>query len=59
LEEPFPSGIECIWVHDVKQTEIHTAEPLVPQPSVFESEMANEELKKDTGQQILIKFQQN
>jgi hypothetical protein len=25
---------------DVRQTEIHTAEPLVPQPSVFEFEMA-------------------
>jgi hypothetical protein len=59
LEEPFLSGIECIWAHDVKQKEIHTAEPLVPHPSVFEREMANEELKKDKGQQILIKFQQN
>jgi hypothetical protein len=43
----------------VKQTEINTAEPLVPQPSAFESEMANEELKKDKGQQIFIKSQQN
>jgi hypothetical protein len=27
-------------VNDVRQTEIHTAEPLVPEPSIFEFEMA-------------------
>jgi hypothetical protein len=27
-------------VSDVRQTEIHTAEPLVPQPSSFETEIA-------------------
>jgi hypothetical protein len=32
--------------NDVKQTEIHTAEPLVPEPSVFEGEMAIEKLKR-------------
>ena len=31
-------------VNDVRQTEIHTAEPLVPEPSAFEVEMAVEEL---------------
>jgi hypothetical protein len=31
---------------DVEQTEIHTAEPLVPQPSAFEVEMAIEKLKR-------------
>jgi hypothetical protein len=31
---------------DVKQTEIHTAEPLVPEPSAFEVEMAIEKLKR-------------
>jgi hypothetical protein len=31
--------------NDVEQTEIHTAEPLVPEPSVFEIEMAIEKLK--------------
>jgi hypothetical protein len=30
---------------DVRQTEIHTAEPLVPEPSAFEIEMATEKLK--------------
>jgi hypothetical protein len=32
--------------NDVKQTEIHTAEPLVPEPSNFEVEMAVEKLKR-------------
>jgi hypothetical protein len=31
---------------DVKQTEIRTAEPLVPEPSAFEVEMAIEKLKR-------------
>jgi hypothetical protein len=33
-------------VSDLKQTEIHTAEPLVPEPSAFEFEMAIEKLKR-------------
>jgi len=32
-------------VNDVRQTELHTAEPLVPEPSAFEVELANEKLK--------------
>jgi len=32
-------------VHDGKQTEIHTAEPLVPEPSAFKVELAIEKLK--------------
>jgi len=32
--------------NDVKQTEIHTAEPLVPVPSAFEVEMDSEKLKR-------------
>ena len=32
-------------VKDVRQTETHTAEPLVPKPAAFEVEMAIEELK--------------
>ena len=31
--------------NDVSQTEIHTAEPLVPEPSAFEVELASEKLK--------------
>jgi len=33
-------------INDVRQTEIHTAEPLVPEPSTFELAMAFEELKR-------------
>ena len=32
-------------VSDVRQAEIHTAEPLVPEPSVLEVELAIEKLK--------------
>ena len=33
-------------VNDVRQTEIHTAEPLVPEPSAFEFETAIEKLQR-------------
>jgi hypothetical protein len=33
-------------VNDVRQTEIHTTEPLVPEPSAFEVEMVIEKLKR-------------
>jgi hypothetical protein len=33
-------------VNDVRQIEIHTAEPLVPEPSRFEVEIAIAKLKK-------------
>ena len=45
-------------VNDVRQTEIPTAEPLVPQPSAFDAEMTNEKLKRQ-NHQVLIKSQQN
>jgi len=32
-------------VNDVRQTEIHTTEPLVPEPSAFEVELAIQKLK--------------
>jgi hypothetical protein len=32
-------------VNDVMQTDIHTAQPQVPEPSAFETEMAVEKLK--------------
>jgi hypothetical protein len=32
-------------VNDVRQTEIHTAESLIPEPSAFEFEMTVEEEK--------------
>ena len=43
---------------DVRQEEIHTAEPLVPEPSAFEVELAIEKLKT-TNHQVLIKSQRN
>jgi hypothetical protein len=42
-------------VHDIKQTEMHTAEPLVSEPSYFEVEIALEKLK-GINCQSLIKF---
>jgi hypothetical protein len=45
-------------VNDVRQTEIHTVVPLVPEPSASEVEMAIEKLK-GTNHQVLIKFQHN
>jgi hypothetical protein len=33
-------------VNDVRQTEVHTVEPLVPEPSAFEVEMAIEKLER-------------
>jgi hypothetical protein len=46
VEEPFLSAIELQGVNDVMQTEIQTAEPLVPEPSAFEFEMVTEKLKR-------------
>jgi hypothetical protein len=53
---------QLFYVHgvsDVRQTERHTAEPLSPERSAFEGEMAIEELKKDTNHQVLIKSHKN
>ena len=33
------------WVKDIKHTDIHTAEPLVPEPSTFQFEFPTEKLK--------------
>jgi hypothetical protein len=45
-------------VHDVRQTEIHTAEPLVLEPSAFEVEMAVEKLQRHKSPGT-VKSQQN
>jgi hypothetical protein len=45
-------------VNYIRQTEMHTAEPLVPEPRTFEVEMAIEKLK-NTNHEVLIKSQQN
>ena len=41
----FLPAVECTWAKDVRQEEIHTAEPLVPEPSAFEVELAIEKIK--------------
>jgi hypothetical protein len=43
VEELFLPAID--GVNEVRQAEIHTAEPLVPQPSAFEVELAIENLR--------------
>ena len=52
---------QLLNMHGVKgvgQAEIHTAEPLVPEPSTSEVEMAIDKLKV-TNCQVLIKYRQN
>jgi hypothetical protein len=39
----FSQLLNVLRVNDVRQTEIHTAETLLPEPSVFEFEMAIED----------------
>jgi len=41
----FSQILNILGVKDVRQTEIHTAEPLVPEPSAFEADLAIEKLK--------------
>jgi len=41
----FSQLLNVHWVNDVRPTEMNTAEPLVPQPSVFELHLATEKLK--------------
>jgi hypothetical protein len=45
VEELFFPDIERTWGSDVRQAEIHTVEPLVPEPSALEVELATENLK--------------
>jgi hypothetical protein len=45
-------------VSAVRQTEAHTAEPLVPGPRTFEAETATAKLRS-INPQVVIQFQQN
>ena len=47
----FSQLLNVHMVNDVRHTELHTAEPLVPEPSAFEADLAIEKLKshKSTG----------
>jgi len=54
----FSQLLNAHGVNDVRHTEIHTAEPLVPETSAFEVEMAIEKLNV-TNHEVLTKSQQN
>jgi hypothetical protein len=54
---PFSQLFNVHGVNDIRQKEILTAEPLVPEPNAFEVEMAVGKLK-DTNHWVLIKSQQ-
>jgi len=43
----FSQMVNIHGVNDVRQAEIHMAEPLVPEPSTFEIEMAIQKLKSN------------
>jgi hypothetical protein len=45
VEEPFFQLLNVLCVSNVRQKEIHTAEPLILEPSAFEVELAIEKLK--------------
>ena len=45
MEELFPQLLNVHGVNGVRHTEIHTAEPLLPEPSAFEVKLAIENLK--------------
>jgi hypothetical protein len=48
----FSQLLNAHGVNDIRQTEIHTAAPLVPEPSAFEAELAIEMLKSHKSQDI-------
>ena len=54
----FSCLLNVLRFNDVRQTEIHTAAPLVLEPSAFEFELAIEK-QTVTNHQVLIKFQEN
>jgi hypothetical protein len=54
----FSQVLNIHGVNDIRHTELHTAAPIVPEPSAFEVEMAIERLKIK-NYQVLIKSQQN
>jgi hypothetical protein len=52
FEPLFLPDIELHGVSEVRQAEIHTAEPLVPEPSALEVELAIEKLKSHKSKGI-------
>jgi hypothetical protein len=59
VEEAFPSAIVCTRFDYVKESEIRTAEPLAPEPSDVEFEIAIEKLERDTIYKLFIYSHQN
>jgi len=47
VEEQFLSALNVPGVNDVRKTEIHTAEPSVPEPSASDVEMTIKEVKRN------------
>ena len=45
MENYYSQTLNVHGVHDVRQRETHTAEPLIPEPSVFEFDLAIDKLK--------------
>jgi hypothetical protein len=56
--EEFNWVLNVHWVHDVRQMVIHMAEPLVPEPSLVEVEIAIGKLKV-INPQVPIRFWPN
>jgi hypothetical protein len=54
----FNQLLNMYGVHDVRQKDVHTAEPLVPEPILVEVKIPVGELKS-YNPQVLIRFQQN
>jgi hypothetical protein len=46
VEEPIHQLLNLHGVHDFRQRKVHTAEPLVPESTAFEVEMAIEKLRR-------------
>jgi hypothetical protein len=49
LRNHFSQLLNVLGFSDVRRNELHTAEPLVPEPSAFEVELAIEKLKRDVS----------
>ena len=52
MEGLFPQLLNVHRVHDIRQTESHTTEPLIFEPSAFEVDLAIEKLKSHKSPSI-------
>ena len=48
----FSQLLNVYEVNDIRETELHTAEPLVPEPTAFEVELAIKKLKSNISPDI-------